>query len=168
MMKMRKETAPLPNSIGYDLTLRQIKKVSNNQISLNDKLENICKLLYDAVSYYDWVGFYLVDKSKRDELILGPFVGTPTEHVRIAFGEGVCGQVAEQKKTMTVQDVSQEKNYLSCNIDVRSEIVVPIFKNIEIVGEIDIDSHSVSPFTNDDKIFIEKVAKIVSNFITQV
>lgn len=65
MMKMRKETAPLPNSIGYDLTLRQIKKVSNNQISLNDKLENICKLLYDAVSYYDWVGFYLVDKSKE-------------------------------------------------------------------------------------------------------
>ena len=167
---MRKETAPLPNSIGYDSILRQIKKVCKSQISLNDKLENICKLLYDAVSYYDWVGFYLVDKIRQltDELILGPFVGTPAEHVRIAFGEGVCGQVAEQKKTMTVQDVSQEKNYLSCNPEVKSEIVVPIFKNTEIVGEIDIDSHSVSPFTKDDKIFIEKVAKIVSNFIIQV
>ena len=159
---MRKEESRVFNSILY-----QVKVICKSDFPLDAKLEKICKLLYDAVSYYDWVGFYLVDKFGRDELILGPFVGTPTEHVRIAFGEGVCGRVAEQKKTMTVQDVSQEKNYLSCNINVRSEIVVPIFKDTEMVGEIDIDSHSVSPFTNDDKIFIEKVAKIVSNFIIQ-
>jgi len=67
------------------------------------KLKAICKLLKDNVSYYDWVGFYFVDKKKQKELLLGPFVGEPTEHIRIPFGRGICGQAAELRKAFVVR-----------------------------------------------------------------
>ncbi len=127
-----------------------------------NKLQNICKLLKEEVAHYDWVGFYLVDKSNSTELILGPFEGSPTEHTRIPFGQGVCGQVAQSKKTLVVQNVSDEGNYLSCSIDVRSEIVVPIFKNEKFIGEIDIDSHQKAPFTKEDTAFLENIAQKLS------
>ncbi|MCK4338696.1 MAG: GAF domain-containing protein [Candidatus Cloacimonetes bacterium] len=149
--------------MGYDSILNQIKIVCRSPISLNDKLKKICELLKENIPYYDWVGFYFVDKSKLDELILGPFVGEPTEHVRIPFGHGICGQAAEKKETFIIQDVTKEPNYLSCSIKVKSEIVIPIFKNRKIIGEIDIDSHSVSPFTNDDKKFLEGVSVVVTD-----
>ncbi len=126
------------------------------------KLKAVCKLLRDNVSYYNWVGFYVVDKEKPDELVLGPFVGEPTEHTRIPFGRGICGQAASLKKTFVVQDVSKENNYLACSSKVKSEIVVPVFKEDQIVGELDIDSHSVSPFTEDDKNLLSRVAKMSS------
>lgn len=160
---MRKEKSPLPDPIRYDSYLNQIKTVCKSQISLNDKLKKICEFLKEEVSYYDWVGFYFVDKSKKDELILGPFVGEQTEHVRIPFGQGICGQAAEQRKSFIIQDVTKETNYLFCSLKVKSEIVIPIFKNRKIIGEIDIDSHSVSPFTNDDKIFLEDVSIVVAD-----
>ena len=162
---MSKEKVSLPDPIGYDSILNQIKTVCKSQISLNDKLKKICEFLKEEVSYYDWVGFYFVDKYKEDELILGPFVGEPTEHTRIPFGKGVCGQVAEQRKTIIVQDVSKEKNYLSCNIKVKSEIVVPILKSGNILGEIDIDSYKPSAFSDEDKKFLEKVAKVTKELL---
>ncbi|HHI87332.1 MAG TPA: GAF domain-containing protein [Candidatus Cloacimonetes bacterium] len=125
-------------------------------------LQNISKLLKEEVEYYDWVGFYLVDKNNPAELILGPFEGAPTEHTRIPFGQGVCGQVASRGHTIIVQDVSQENNYLSCSINVQSEIVVPIFKEGEFIGEIDIDSHKKAPFTKEDTEFLEHIAQKLS------
>ncbi len=122
----------------------------------------MCKLLADNVSYYDWVGFYFVDKEKPNELVLGPFVGEPTEHVRIPFGKGICGQAASRKETFIVQDVAKESNYLSCSSKVKSEIVIPIFKNGELVGELDIDSHVASPFTSGDRIFLSKMVEMTS------
>ena len=96
------------------------------------------------------------------ELVLGPCVGTPTDHVKIPFGRGICGQAAEREETFIVQDVSKECNYLSCSISVKAEIVLPIFKDGRIVGELDIDSHRLSPFTDADRGFLEKVCKIVA------
>jgi len=93
----------------------------------DEKLETICELLRDGVAHYDWVRFYVVAESKRD-LVLGPFAGEPTEHVRIPFGKGMCGQTAEREETFIVQDVSQETGYLSCSLKVQSEIVVPFSK----------------------------------------
>ena len=162
---MSKEKVPLPDPIGYDSIIIQIKMISKNQTSLNDKLIKICELLKAEVTYYDWVGFYFVDKYKEDELILGPFAGEPTEHPKITFGKGVCGQVAEQRKTIIVQDVSKDKNYLTCNINVKSEIVVPILKSGNIIGEIDIDSYKPSAFSDADKKFLEKVAKITKELL---
>lgn len=125
-------------------------------------LQNISKLLKEEVEYYDWVGFYLVNKNSPNELILGPFEGAPTEHTRIPFGQGVCGQVASDGQTCIVQDVAQEENYLSCSINVKSEIVVPIFKRGTFVGEIDIDSHKQAPFTEEDRSFLERIAHKIS------
>lgn len=124
-----------------------------------DLLLQICRLLKDRIYHYDWIGFYLLDNG---ELVLGPYVGKPTEHTRIAVGKGVCGQVAAEKKTIVVQDVRQENNYISCSTDVQSEIVVPVLKNGEFVAELDIDSHSPAPFQPDDTLFLEHICSLLS------
>jgi GAF domain-containing protein len=117
---------------GYEDLLKKIERITAGQGNRDDKLSAVCKLLADNISHYDWVGFYLTEESGKNELVLGPFVGKPTEHVRIPFGKGICGQAAERKVTFVVQDVSKEDNYLSCSPDVRSEIVVPILKDGEV------------------------------------
>jgi len=129
------------------------------------KLQSVCELLRKEVPHYDWVRFYFVDPENRNELVLGPFSGEPTEHTRIKFGEGICGQAAETEKVFIVQDVSKEDNYLSCSPDVRSEIVVPIFRDGEIVGELDIDSHRLNAFSSEDSEFLEWVCKIVGEIL---
>jgi len=127
----------------------------------DDILLNICQLLKNKVYHYDWVGFYIADQPS-DNLILGPFAGKSTEHTLIPFGKGVCGQVAETKKSKVVQDISKEENYLSCSIEVQSEIVVSVLKNGNFVAEIDIDSHSPAPFTQDDEEFLQAVCSKIS------
>ncbi|MCK4640592.1 MAG: GAF domain-containing protein [Candidatus Marinimicrobia bacterium] len=127
----------------------------------DEKLLNICQLLKDAVPYYDWVGFYMAERGKH-ELVLGPYVGAPTEHVRISYGKGICGQAAEKRETIIVQDVSGQTNYLSCSIDVRSEIVVPVFKDNRFVAELDIDSHKLNPYSEEDKKYLELVCRHIS------
>ena len=148
-----------------DFLAEKIREIANSEFDKNAKLEAICKLLKDNVSHYDWAGFYLVDKTRQNELILGPFEGEPTEHVRIQFGRGICGQAAQLKRTFVVQDVSKETNYLSCSLNVKSEIVMPIFKNGKIVGELDIDSHTLSAFTHEDEVFLRKICEIVSRLL---
>jgi len=147
----------------FKTLLERIKEIVKSKRDKEEKLKEICVLLESEIPHYNWVGFYLVDPEKKNELVLGPFVGEPTEHVRIPFGAGICGQAAERKLTFIVQDVSKETNYLSCSPEVKSEIVVPIFnKNREIVGELDIDSHHLEPFKEEDREFLENVCKIVS------
>jgi len=140
--------------------LDRVREIASRPSSKNEKLSEICTLLRCKIPHYDWVGFYIV---KGNELVLGPFDGEPTEHVKIHFGEGICGQAAERKETFIVQDVSKETNYLSCSLKVKSEIVVPIFKDGKIVGELDIDSHTLSPFKSEDKEFLENVCSIASS-----
>lgn len=145
-----------------NLHISRIKEILDSPIDTNEKLKTICKLLRDSVPYYDWVGFYLVQQSREKELVLGPFEGEPTEHVKIPFGKGLCSQAAERKETIIVQDVSDETDYLSCSVKVKSEAVIPIFKKGKLVRELDIDSHTLSPFTEEDRRFLEKVCEIVS------
>ncbi len=119
----------------------------------------ICQLLKEKIYHYDWVGFYLL---KNGVLQLGDYVGKPTDHTRIAIGKGVCGQVAEKRQTIIVQDVSKENNYIACSLDVQSEIVVPILRQGEFIAELDIDSHSPAPFSEDDQIFLEQVCELLA------
>jgi len=137
----------------YISLLQQIDGLIESGGEKENILSETCKLLKEKVYHYDWVGFYLSDREKSN-LILGPFSGKPTEHTLIPFGKGVCGQVARSKKLKIVQDVSQEGNYIACSLDVQSEIVVPILKEDLFVAEIDIDSHSPSPFNIDDEEFL--------------
>ena len=149
----------------FDSLTEKIAEVLKSKKSRDDKLKTVCRLLKENIPHYNWVGFYLVDKKKQSELVLGPFEGEPTEHVKIAFGKGICGQAAKLEKTFLVQDVSKETNYLSCSANVKSEIVVPIFKNRRIAGELDIDSHALSPFTKEDKTFLKKIAEMTSELL---
>ena len=148
----------------YEL-LEKIHEMVGGAGNRDEKLLKICQLIKEKVSHYDWVGFYLVDDEKEDLLVLGPFVGEPTEHKKITFGQGICGQAAELKKTFVVQDVRKETNYLSCSMKVLSEIVVPIFKGGNIAGELDIDSHTLSPFSEDDTVFLESICGAVAKIL---
>ena len=125
-----------------------------------DTLVNLCRLLQERVPYYNWVGFYLVERG--NQLVLGPFDGEPTEHIRIEFGRGICGQAAERQKTIVVQDVSTQSNYLSCSAAVKAEIVVPVFKHGTMVAELDIDSHQLTPFTAEDREFLQRLCENLS------
>jgi GAF domain-containing protein len=149
----------------FDFLAKKIGEVLKSKADRDEKLKTVCRLLRDNVSYYNWVGFYIVDRKRHKELVLGPFEGEPTEHARIPFGRGICGQAAERRKTFLVQDVSKETNYLSCSANVKSEIVVPIFKNEEVVGELDIDSHALSPFTKEDETFLKKIGEMASKIL---
>ncbi len=144
----------------FDKLLAEIDRLVSSGLSRDETLLRVCQLLESSVDYYDWVGFYLVEGEK--ELVLGPFAGEPTEHVRIAFGIGICGQAAQRKETFLIQDVSCETNYLSCSPKVKAEIVVPIFKNGGVVGELDIDSHQLSPFSDEDRDFLEQICRRLS------
>lgn len=141
--------------------LGKIKDIVGDSFDRDTKLKSICDLLHSSVPYYNWVGFYFADVKNRI-LLLGPFVGEPTEHTKISFGEGICGQAAQNQAVFLVPDVSTERNYLSCSANVKSEIVIPILKNDQIVGELDIDSHFFSPFDDSDTKFLTKICEIIS------
>ncbi len=119
-----------------------------------EKLQKICNLLDQEHPHFNWTGFYFRNGDK-EELVLGPFVGAETEHTTIPFGKGICGQVAVSGNTFLVPDVQQQDNYLSCSAETKAEIVIPIFKNGENVGQLDIDSHSLDPFSSEDREMLE-------------
>ena len=124
-------------------------------------LEKICNLLEEKIDYYDWVGFYFIDKNKK-KLILRSFAGKPTEHEEIPIGKGICGQVAKISKSLIIDDVSNEKNYISCDIDVKSEIVVPLFVNGLNIGQIDVDSKKINAFDKNVENFLKQINELVS------
>ena len=125
-------------------------------------LSDVCTLLQSEAPKYNWVGFYWMDTANK-QLFLGPFAGAPTDHVRIPFGVGICGQVAVSGETLRVDDVSQSDNYLACSTETRSELVVPIAVNGELVGQLDIDSHTLQAFSEDDLHFCELLCEMVAS-----
>ncbi|KLO24433.1 histidine kinase [Marinitoga sp. 1197] len=141
--------------------LSQIEKYIYDNNNIYKVMEKIVKILYENVDYYNWVGFYLTDDKDKNLLILGSYLGEPTEHIKIPFGSGICGQAASTKNTFVVQDVTKETNYLSCSDKTKSEIVVPIIdKNGNVFGELDIDSHKLEPFTVEDTQFLEEIISL--------
>lgn len=126
------------------------------------RLQRVCELLRAEAPGYDWVGFYVVDAATPDELVLGPFAGAPTEHVRIPFGRGICGQAAAREDVVVVADVTRETNYLACSATVRAEIVLPIWREGRLWGELDVDSHEPAAFGDDDRRFLEGICALVS------
>ncbi len=146
----------------YNELIQEVKLLASTESKLSEILSAICHLLKRKVFHYDWVGIYILD-SGNGVLSLGPYSGKPTEHTTIPVGKGVCGQVAESKEIKIVQDVTKEENYISCSIDVQSEIVVPILLNGNFIAEIDIDSHSSAPFTMDDEEFLTEICQILAS-----
>ncbi len=141
-----------------------IKTFVRSEKTPEEKMQKICNLLKERVSYYDWVGFYFKNGDK-EELKLGPFAGTPTDHTIIPFGKGICGQVAVSNQNFVVPDVNAQDNYIACSLTVKSEIVIPMFKNGENIGQIDIDSESPDPFTEEDEKFLEFVNREIAKIL---
>lgn len=146
----------------YKTLISRVAKIVDSPSGRNEKLQDICQLLADEIDVFDWVGFYLVDPVADRELILGPFVGEATDHTRIPFGTGICGQAADTKETFVVQDVSQADNYLSCSVHVKSEIVVPVMKGDEFVAELDIDSHTKNAITEEHRAMLEEICDMAA------
>ncbi|WP_424495240.1 GAF domain-containing protein [Salinimicrobium sp. GXAS 041] len=132
--------------------------------SVDDRLTQVCENLRTEIPYYNWVGFYFKNGDKN-ELKLRSFAGEPTDHTIIPFGRGICGQVAVSNKNFVVPDVKAQDNYIACSIDVKAEIVVPLFKYGENIGQIDIDSHTPDPFTLEDELFLEFVNQKVAEIL---
>jgi GAF domain-containing protein len=135
--------------------------VADNNKVRDEKLLSICQLLNENVEYYNWVGFYFANHESKT-LHLGPYVGAETDHTVIPFGKGICGQVAESNSNFVVPDVAAQDNYIACSFTVKSEIVVPLFVNGQNIGQIDIDSHVIDPFTEADERFLEFVNQEVA------
>jgi L-methionine (R)-S-oxide reductase len=117
------------------------------------------RLLKDAIPHYTWVGIYVMD---GNELALGPFVGKPSPHTRIPLGNGICGAAATEKATIVVDDVNADSRYLACSIETQSEIVVPIMRGADVLGEIDIDSDRRAAFGAPDRALLEPVAAMLA------
>ncbi len=122
--------------------------------------ERIVSLLRERLEGWDWVGWYLVDPASPRELVLGPFAGAATDHRRIPFGRGICGLAAEREESIVVLDVRQEENYLSCGDAVRSELVVPVFHEGAVIGQLDVDSHRVARFGEAERDLAEELCRL--------
>ena len=149
--------------IDYSALFKNCVEIVNEYSSLSKSeiLDKICSLLKEKIDFYDWVGFYFLDK-KGKKLVLISYAGKPTEHTEIPIGKGICGQVAKTAKSLIIDDVSKEKNYIACDIEVKSEIVVPIFVNNKNIGQIDVDSRKINAFNKSDEIFLVQVNELIS------
>jgi GAF domain-containing protein len=142
-----------------------MRELASTAPSLNVLEKGIVEAIADQLPAYNWTGFYMLDPSDPETLLLGAFAGEPTPHVRIPVTEGICGAAVASGETVVVDDVNADQRYLSCSIRTKSEIVVPIRAHGKIVGEIDIDSHAPAAFAAIDRAFLEEAARIVGAYI---
>ena len=127
--------------------------------TIESAMQQVVRLLKDAVPHYTWVGIYVVE---GDELVLGPFIGKPSPHTRIPLGQGICGAAVTEKATIVVDDVNADPRYLACSLDTKSEMVVPIMRGTQALGEIDIDSDRPAAFGDNDRALLEPVAAMLA------
>ena len=121
------------------------------------------EMLKDRLPRYTWVGIYLLD---GDELVLGPYLGKPTRHVRIPLDRGICGAAASQKTTIVVDDVNSDPRYLACSLETNSEIVVPIMAGELLVGEFDIESDLSAAFGPRDQALLAEIARALADRVS--
>jgi L-methionine (R)-S-oxide reductase len=145
--------------------LDQFRDLATASNSLQELQQGIVGAVARHLLHFDWTGFYMLDPDDHEVLVLGPFVGDPTPHVRIPVTQGICGAAVVSGETVIVDDVGSDPRYLSCSIATKSEIVVPIYANGAVVGEIDIDSHDRAAFKDEDRVFLEEAARIVGSYI---
>ena len=128
--------------------------------TVESAMQQTVRLLKDAVPYYTWVGIYLLE---GNELVLGPYLGKPSPHTRIPLNQGICGAAVTERATIVVDDVNADPRYLACSIETKSEIVVPIMRGSQPLGEIDIDSDTPAAFGDHDRALLEPVAAMLAD-----
>lgn len=145
----------------YDLLQKQVDSLIEDESNLIAILSNVSALLNDSLDQINWVGFYLIE---NNELILGPFQGHPA-CVHIAIGKGVCGTAVETNESQLVEDVNAFPGHIACDANSKSEIVVPIHKDNQIIGVLDIDAPITNRFSDTDKIALEEIVKVLEQQI---
>ena len=144
------------------LVLDWAKEVlQNTALSFTSQLKTICEKLRTELTHYDWVGFYFANH-KTQTLHLKAFAGAPTNHTAIPFGKGICGQVALKNAPLNIPDVQTVDNYIACSVEVKSELVVPIFVKDVNVGQIDIDSNTPNAFSLEDEQFLIQLCQEIA------
>lgn len=140
----------------YELLYEQVKALINKENDDIANMANVAAIIHEAFNFW-WTGFYrVIDK----ELVLGPFQG-PVACTRITYGRGVCGTAWKEEETIIVEDVHQFPGHIACSIASKSEIVVPIFKDNQVVAVLDIDSEKLATFDNVDKEWLEKIVNLI-------
>ena len=139
--KLKKEITALVSGVPYEIA----------------NLANVSAALWQAMERINWAGFYIMQGGK---LVLGPFQGKPA-CIEIPVGRGVCGTAAQRKETVLVEDVHRFPGHIACDSASNSEIVVPIFRNGEIYGVLDIDSPYFARFSREDQRGLEEIVKIL-------
>jgi len=151
--------------------VKELDRVAAQSGSAEDFMWEVVKLLHDRMPKYNWVGFYMLEKSVPSEppmLVLGPFQGAMTPHTRIPLHQGICGAAASTGKTVVVDDVSKDPRYLACSVETKSEIVVPVFRRGKVAGELDIDSFFPAAFSEEDQELVEYCASLVGKHLEKV
>ena len=141
----------------YQALLPQVKALTEGEPDLVANLANTVAALKEQFGWL-WVGFYLV---KKDELVLGPFQG-PVACTRIRKGRGVCGSSWQQQKTLIVPDVEKFPGHIACSSLSKSEIVVPVIRNGEVVAVLDADSSGYDQFDETDKKWLEEIVSFIN------
>lgn len=154
---------PLIKETNYNLLTKQLQSLIEDEQNLIAILSNTSAILNDNLDQINWVGFYLIE---NEELILGPFQGHPA-CVHIAIGKGVCGTAVAEDKTQLIKDVHAFPGHIACDANSKSEIVIPIHVNDEIIGVLDIDAPITDRFTNEDKEGLEVIVKVIEKQLTK-
>ncbi len=145
----------------YKILIQQLSSLVLKEDNLISNLANVTAAFKQTFDKISWVGFYLYDGKK---LYLGPFQGK-VACTNIEIGKGVCGQAAKLRKTIIVPDVHQFPGHIFCNVDSKSEIVIPLIKENKLLGVLDLDSTEYNSFNEEDKIYLEKICRFLSEEI---
>jgi L-methionine (R)-S-oxide reductase len=144
----------------YSAVADELTSLLADEQDLIANAANTAALIFDALPELNWAGFYFLQgDAQSGELVVGPFQGKPT-CVRIAMGKGVCGTAAARRVTLVVPDVEQFPGHIACDAASRSEIVVPLLRNGTLLGVLDIDSPRVGRFDHEDRMGIERLARV--------
>ena len=147
-------------AVDYAAVEQEIRRELAPLVDSEQAMTRAVEILKARVPDYTWVGIYQLF---GNELVLGPFRGKPSPHTHIPLGRGICGAAAAEKATIIVDDVNNDARYLACSLETKSEIVVPIMRGCDVLGEIDIDSDRAAAFTANDQRMLEVVAGILSD-----
>ena len=146
-------------AVDYPGIEQEIRREVASTADAGAAMKRAVEILKARVPEYHWVGIYQLF---GNELVLGAYLGKPSPHTHIPLGRGVCGAAAAEKATIIVDDVNSDPRYLPCSVETTSEIVVPILRGSEVLGEIDVDSDNAAAFGPDDQRLLEAVAATLS------
>lgn len=145
--------------------LEEFSKHAQSSKSVTELMTHVSQRLHDQLARYNWVGFYLVDKTDPGMLVVGPYVGSFSPNERIPLNKGLCGAAATMRQTVVVNDVASDPRYLSGSDIVKANMVVPIFAKNQLVAELDVESYFAHTFTPAEQTFAEAIGRLVGKFM---